>query len=211
MRASRLQILSRDLPALALDLKREDGSKIGSLFSHRAKTFWLEIGFGGGEHLLHALAHHEDRAIIGCEPFRSGVGRLLQNLDPAHRDRLRLYVADAQDVLAWLGVGVLDGIDLLYPDPWPKRRHHKRRFVNAKNLDRMARALRHGGQVRFATDSADYADWALRHFRGHEAFSWPAQRAKDWRAPYEGWKGTRYEDKAIKAGRTPVYLRFSRV
>jgi tRNA (guanine-N7-)-methyltransferase len=121
---------------------------------------------------------------------------------------IRLYDRDATELLDWLPDGSLDGIDLLYPDPWPKRRHWKRRFVNEENLDRFFRLLKEGGAFRFASDIDHYVNWTLRHFMSHPGFEWLADGPNDWREPFAHWQSTRYEQKAIKAGRQPAYLRF---
>src|SRR5690606_35722330 len=148
---------------------------------------------------------------IGVEPFVNGMARLLSAIDGAVPGNLRLFDDDATQLLDWLPTASIDGIDLLYPDPWPKRRHWKRRFVSVANLDRFARVLRPGGRFRFASDIDSYVNWTLLHCRDHGGFEWQARTATDWREPFAGWPGTRYEAKALREGRQPAYLEFRRV
>jgi tRNA (guanine-N7-)-methyltransferase len=171
----------------------------------------LEIGFGGGEHLHQRAGSMPAAGFIGIEPFVNGMAKLMSQLEREPRDNIRVYGDDATQLLDWLPSGSLAGIDLLYPDPWPKKRHWKRRFVNRPNLDRFARVMRPGGVFRFASDIDTYVDWTLLHVRAHPQFEWLAETADDWRNPYPGWPGTRYEAKAIREGRTPAYLEFRRV
>ncbi len=170
----------------------------------------LEIGFGGGEHLLSEARSHPATGFIGVEPFVNSMAKLMSALDQQLLGNLRIYDDDATRVLDWLPDASLNGIDLLYPDPWPKKRHWKRRFVNATNLDRFGRVMRSGGIFRFASDIAEYVNWTLLEVRAHGQFEWQAADANDWRCPYEGWPGTRYEAKAIREHREPAYLTFKR-
>jgi tRNA (guanine-N7-)-methyltransferase len=170
----------------------------------------LEIGFGGGEHLLAAAAASPDVGFIGCEPFVNGMAKALARIAAEKLDNIRLHFGDAADLIAWLPAGELAGIDLLYPDPWPKRRHHKRRFVQAHRIDDLARLLRPGGVFRFATDIPDYTAWTLALFLRSDAFAWTAERADDWRRAWDGYRRTRYEAKAVREGRAPCYLIFRR-
>jgi len=174
------------------------------------QALWLEIGFGGGEHLLAHAARRPDMGFIGVEPFRNGMARMLVDLDKAGLPNIRLFDHDAALLLERLPAGRLAGADLFYPDPWPKRRHWKRRFVRPDNLDLLARAIRPGGSFRFASDVPDYVGWTLAEVRAHGAFQWTAKCADDWRKPYPHWPGTRYEAKALEAGRVPTYLEFVR-
>jgi tRNA (guanine-N7-)-methyltransferase len=144
------------------------------------------------------------------EPFVNGMAKLMLALETAPLDNLRVHDDDATRLLDWLPDASLSGIDLFYPDPWPKKRHFKRRFVNRANLDRFARVMKPGAPFRFASDIDSYVDWTLLHCRDHPAFAWQAETAADWREPYEGWPGTRYEAKALREGRRPAYLSFRR-
>ncbi|MBX3506648.1 MAG: tRNA (guanosine(46)-N7)-methyltransferase TrmB [Parvibaculum sp.] len=177
---------------------------------------WLEVGFGGGEHLAHQAETHPRVGIMGCEPFLNGVAKLVSEIQERDLANVRILNDDARFLLERLAPSSLARVFILYPDPWPKKRHNKRRFINEETLGFLARALRKGGELRFASDIPDYIAWTLAHVsrfnreRG-ETFRWTAERAEDWRRPYEGWPGTRYETKAIREGRTPCYLSFTRV
>ena len=199
------------LDDLRLDLDRPAPGDVGGLFSAPVERIRMEIGFGGGEHLAHRMTEEPATGFIGVEPFVNGMAKLLRDLADEPPRNLRLYDEDAVFVLDWLPDGSVDHLDLLYPDPWRKLRHHKRRFVRPDNLDRMARVLKPGAAFRFASDWPDYVNWVLAQVRAHPAFTWEAASAVDWREPFEGWRGTRYEAKAIREGRTPAYLRFRRL
>ena len=199
------------LPRLKLDLSQPAPAELSGLFARPVSAVRLEIGFGGGEHRLSQLRRHPDTGFIGVEPFVNGMAKLISALSQEWHDNIRVHDDDATVLLDWLPPGSLDGIDLLYPDPWPKPRHWKRRFVNQANLDRFARVLRPGGVFRFASDIDTYVNWTLLHCRAHPQFEWQAADAADWRTPYADWPGTRYEAKALREGRTPVYLTFLRL
>jgi tRNA (guanine-N7-)-methyltransferase len=198
------------LPRLKLDLSQPAPAALESLFSTPVAGVRLEIGFGGGEHLHHEAGRFPGTGFIGVEPFVNGMAKFLSQLHATPRANIRLHDDDATQLLDWLPEASLDGIDLFYPDPWPKKRHWKRRFVNAANLARFARVLKGGGRFRFASDIDTYVDWTLLACRAHGAFDWQAASAQDWRTPYEGWPGTRYEAKALREGRKPAYLTFVR-
>ncbi|GGA89588.1 tRNA (guanine-N(7)-)-methyltransferase [Brucella endophytica] len=198
------------LPQLRLDLASPAPSDLTTLFHIPVKGVRLEIGFGGGEHLLHEARRFPDIGFIGVEPFVNGMAKLLAALKDEPLDNLRLYDEDATQLLDWLPEASLDGIDLFYPDPWPKKKHWKRRFVNAKNLDRFARVMKPGSRFRFASDIDIYVNWTLLHCRDHPAFEWQASSPADWHTPYEAWPGTRYEAKAFREGRRAAYLTFLR-
>lgn len=198
------------LPRLKLDLSGPAPADLADLFPVAVNALRLEIGFGGGEHLLSELRRHPDTGFIGVEPFVNGMAKLISALAHDRRDNIRLHDDDATVLLDWLPPASLDGIDLLYPDPWPKQRHWKRRFVNPGNLNRFARVLKPGGVFRFASDIDTYVNWTLQHCRAHPKFQWQAASAADWHTPYPGWPGTRYEAKALREGRTPAYLTFLR-
>jgi tRNA (guanine-N7-)-methyltransferase len=150
-------------------------------------------------------------AFIGCEPFVNGVAKLLAVIEREGLRNIRIWDAEATELLERLPSGAIAGAYLLYPDPWPKRRHRKRRFVSEQNLERLARVMTPGAELRFATDIDDYAGWALARILRSGAFRWTAERPHDWRRPWAGWPGTRYETKAAREGRKPVYLTFTRV
>jgi tRNA (guanine-N7-)-methyltransferase len=171
----------------------------------------LEIGFGGGEHLAAQARTHPGIGFIGCEPFVNGVAKLLAVVDREGLCNIRIWDADATELIGLLPPGSLGGVDLLYPDPWPKRRHRKRRFVSDDGLAALARVMAPGALFRFTTDIDDYAGWALARALRSRALAWTAERPDDWRQPWPGWPGTRYEAKAAKEGRRPAYLTFQRL
>jgi len=209
LRPARAALFESLLPSLALDLTTQPNS-LSALFPNVVEEVRMEIGFGGGEHLMVQAHANPYVGFIGVEPFVDGVAKLLCAVAAACTANIRVHQGDAIDVLAWLPPASLARIDLLYPDPWPKRRHWKRRFVQDRNIAAMSRVLRAGGELRFATDIADYAAWTLRHMHGAAAFEWTAKRAEDWRRPWPGYATTRYEVKAREAGRMPCYLVFRR-
>jgi tRNA (guanine-N7-)-methyltransferase len=209
LRPARAALFESLLPRLALDLTIEPKS-LGALFPTPVEEVRMEIGFGGGEHLMVQANANPQVGFIGVEPFVDGMAKLLSAVAAARTPNIRVHQGDAIDVFAWLPPASLARIDLLYPDPWPKRRHWKRRFVQNRNIAAMSRVLRVGGEFRFATDIADYAAWTLRHMHAATAFEWTAERAEDWRRPWPGFAGTRYEAKARQAGRMPCYLIFRR-
>jgi len=167
----------------------------------------LEIGFGGGEHLVAQAAAHPDQSFIGVEPFMNGVASCLRHIEESGVTNVRLHMGDARDVVARLPDGCLDLVYILFPDPWPKARHHKRRLIQPEFLDELARVLKPGAEVRFATDWANYAAWTLELFSRDARFAWAAERAEDWRQPWPGHVTTRYEAKKL-GDCAPIWLRF---
>jgi tRNA (guanine-N7-)-methyltransferase len=196
------------LPRLRLDLSKPAPGDLASLFPDAPQSIFLEIGFGGGEHLAHEALRFPETGFIGAEGFINGVARMLQHVEDGGIENVRIHDGDALVLLDWLPEASVDRIDILYPDPWPKKRHWKRRFVSRENLDRMARVLKQGGVFRFASDIADYIDWTLALCAGHPAFGAPSGGVS--LEPFEGWKRTRYEAKAVREGRQPRYLVFRR-
>ena len=197
------------LPRLALDLTTPSRELL-ALFPDPVDEVRLEIGFGGGEHLVSEARTHPRVGFIGIEPFVNGMAKALAAIAAENLSNVRLHHGDATEVVAWLPPASLARIDLIYPDPWPKRRHWKRRFVQDRSVAAFARILRPEGEFRFATDIPDYAAWTLKHFIRSPDFAWSAQRADDWRRPWPGFSGTRYEAKAEREGRVPCYLIFQR-
>jgi tRNA (guanine-N7-)-methyltransferase len=174
-----------------------------------AAEVWLEIGFGGGEHMAGQAERRRDVLILGAEPFQNGVASALRHLDERGLTNVRLQDGDARDLVAHLPDAVLDRVFILFPDPWPKLRHHKRRLINAETLAGLARVLKPGGRLRFATDWADYADWTLERVLASKAFAWDAERADDWRVAPADHITTRYEEKRL-GDCAPVFLDFRR-
>jgi tRNA (guanine-N7-)-methyltransferase len=211
MKPRQAGVYERQLPALKIDLGEAAPADPAALFDNQPDSVRLEIGFGGGEHLISECKLFPATGFIGVEPFVNSMAKCLANAHDESIENLRVHDDDATQLLDWLPDASLDGIDLLYPDPWPKQKHWKRRFVNIVNLDRFARVLKPGAVFRFASDIDTYVNWTLQHIDAHPAFEWSARNASDWRVPYEGWPGTRYEAKALREGRTPVYLGFRRV
>jgi tRNA (guanine-N7-)-methyltransferase len=198
------------LPSLALDLNKA-ADDLPGLFSPRAQTVRMEIGFGGGEHLIAEAEREPQTGFIGIEPFVNGMAKALSAIEARTLANIRLHHGEAAEIIDWLPAASLSRIDLIYPDPWPKRRHWKRRFVQDESLAAIARVLSSGGEFRFATDISDYTAWTLvRGLRARDLV-WTAERADDWRRPWPGFTSTRYEAKAQGAGRIPCYLIFRKV
>jgi tRNA (guanine-N7-)-methyltransferase len=180
------------------------------LFPSAHEQIWLEIGFGGGEHLAEQAEHHPEIGFIGSEVFENGIVKLLGEIDRRRLDNVRIHPSDARPLLAALPPRSVDRVFILFPDPWPKARHHKRRLVAPATLDRLAEIMTDGAELRLATDDPSYLAWMLEHLTAHAAFSWTARRPADWRERLGDWPPTRYEQKARKAGRPPAFLRFVR-
>jgi tRNA (guanine-N7-)-methyltransferase len=210
IRPAQSAALESGLARYGLDLSSPAPADLRQLFQVSVGALRLEIGFGGGEHLLHEAKSAPATGFIGAEPFVNGMAKMMTALEREPLANIRVFDEDATRLLDWLPAASLDGIDLLYPDPWPKKKHWKRRFVSKVNLDRFARALKPGARFRFASDIDTYVNSTLLHCRGHAAFEWQAKDAGDWHRPYHRWPGTRYEAKAIREGRPPAYLTFVR-
>lgn len=208
--ARRAQLMADAYPALALDLTAPPPADVAALFANAPKSVCLEIGFGGGEHFVAEAARAPDVGFIGVEPFENGMAKAVAAIVDGGLANVRLFSGEASKLLDWLPPASLDTIDLLYPDPWPKKRHWKRRFVSNENLDRLARVLKPNGTFRFASDIPSNVAWTLRHLMRRDDFTWTAERATDWTESFPGWPGTRYEAKALRAGRVPTYLAFRR-
>jgi tRNA (guanine-N7-)-methyltransferase len=198
------------LPRLALDLDAPAPADLATLFPNSVEAMRLEIGFGGAEHMIAEAERAPQTGFIGVEPFVNGMAKALAAIDTRGLANIRLHFGDAIFLIEWLPTNALARIDLLYPDPWPKRRHWKRRFVQDATLAQIARILRPGGEFRFVTDWPDYAAWTLARLTRAREFAWTAERADDWRLPWPDFTATRYEAKAKRAGRIPCYLIFRR-
>lgn len=210
LRPQRAGLLSSLLPRLALDLSQPAPVDLRGLFPPPLERVSLEIGFGSGENLIHEAETNPRTGHLGCEAFVNGVAKTLASIEEKRLVNVRLHHGDALELLDWLPAGAITRIDLLYPDPWPKRRHWKRRFISDEMVARLARVLAQHGTLRFATDIPDYAEWSLLRLLRSAAFEWTAERADDWRRPWPGFAGTRYEAKAVRDGRAPCYLIFRR-
>ncbi len=183
--------------------------ELNALSSNR--PVWLEVGFGGGEHLVHQAVANPDVHIIGCEPYINGVATLLGKIRKARVSNISVHPGDARDMMDVLPVASIDRAFLLYPDPWPKKRHHRRRFVTPEHLDPMARCLKPGAIFRLATDIEDYVRQTLEQMTARNDFEWLDERPGDWHNPWPDWPSTRYEQKALREGRTPHYLTFRKL
>lgn len=202
-------LLERGLERFALDLSAPAPEPLTGLFPG-ARQVWLEIGFGGGEHLLWQAQQHPDVGLIACEPFIDGVVKLFDGADAAKLENIRVHDDDVRDVLPWLPSASIDRVFVLFPDPWPKKRHVKRRLIGAELLAELARIMRPGGELRLATDITDYARGMLAAVRKEGSFRWTARAPADWRNRPPDWPGTRYERKAIRERRKCYFLRFAR-
>lgn len=175
----------------------------------QARACWLEIGFGGGEHMAAQAARHPDVLVIGAEPFQNGVASALRHVDERGLNNVRIQDGDARELLARLPDASVERVFILFPDPWPKTRHHKRRLIQPDTVAELARVLKPGGSLRFASDVAHYVDWALERISAHRAFRWTAGRAEDWRKAPADHVTTRYEEKRL-GDCAPVFLDFVR-
>lgn len=184
-----------------------DNLDLTQIFGDR--DVWLEIGFGGGEHMVHQASQNPDVGFIGCEPYINGVAMLLGKIREAGCDNIRIHPGDARDMFDVLPEASISKAFLLYPDPWPKKRHHRRRFVTPEHLEPLHRVLKPGAIFRVATDIPDYVRQTLEEVP-KAGFEWLAERPTDWRQPWDDWISTRYEQKALREDRTPHYLTFRR-
>ncbi|HWX64521.1 tRNA (guanosine(46)-N7)-methyltransferase TrmB [Bradyrhizobium sp.] len=211
LRAHQADLIAQLLPRLALDISGPAPTDAADLFGPPARAIRLEIGFGGGEHLVAEARTHQETGFIGCEPYINGMAKILAQIEAHDIRNIRLFAGDAAELLAWLPARTLARIDLIHPDPWPKRRHWKRRFVQDATIAAMARVLTSGGEFRFVSDIDDYCAWTLAHLARSADFAWTAERASDWREPWSGYTMTRYGHKAEREGRRSSYLRFRKV
>jgi tRNA (guanine-N7-)-methyltransferase len=202
-------LLEALLPRLSLTLQEGANPKI-YFPAAQLRDVWLEVGFGGGEHLAAQADRNTDIGIIGAEPYVAGTAKLLAKIVERDLQNVRLYQSDARDIIAALPDASLGRIFALFPDPWPKARHHKRRLISVEMLDQFARVMRRGAELRFATDDRGYLIWALERLIHHSAFRWLAEASTGWRTRPEDWPETRYEAKALRSGRSCTYLRFER-
>lgn len=206
----RLKQLDCHLPQLRLNPETLAEHSPRCLFEAPVKELRLEIGFGGGEHLIHQAVENPDVGFLGCEPFINGVSNLVDGIVARELNNIRVYDDDARDILNGLPDGSLACIYLLFPDPWHKKRHNKRRFVSPGNIARFARVLKPGGRFIFASDIPDYVNWTLRHMRRAGNFCWTAESPQDWQSHPEAAPATRYEAKTRAAGRIPAWLIYQR-
>lgn len=209
LRKEHRRLITETLPTLTIDLET-DLSDPARLFKTKPTSVWLEIGFGGGEHLATQAAAHPGIGFIGCDPFLNGVARLLGEIETNSLSNIRIFTDDARLVLDALPEASIDRCFILFPDPWPKRRHQRRRIISPKTLSAIARVLTDGALLRMASDHRDYIRWMLFHTLGHDAFEWLARKPADWRQRPADGPMTRYEEKAAERGVDSIYLEFQR-
>ncbi len=201
--------MAERLPGLTVDPAAGLG-RPGNLFDPPCARPWLEIGFGTGEHLAAQARAYPNIGFIGCEPFLNGVAALVEEIDADGLQNIRIYPDDARNLLDALPGASIERCFILFPDPWPKRRHRRRRFITPANLDSLARILSDGAELRLASDHREYVRWMLFHVLGHGAFEWTARGPADWRQGPGDWPATRYEAKALARGNDCCYLKFQR-
>jgi tRNA (guanine-N7-)-methyltransferase len=211
LRAHQADLIEHLLPRLALDIAGPGSPDLADMFGRPVDEIRLEIGFGGGEHLIAEARAFPGTGFIGCEPYVNGMAKILTQIEAHEIANVRLFAGDAAELLSWLPSRSLARIDLIHPDPWPKRRHWKRRFVQDATVAAMARVLKPGGEFRFVSDIADYCAWTLAHLSRAPDFAWTAERADDWRQPWADYTMTRYGAKAEREGRQAAYLSFRRI
>lgn len=217
------KLRSRQKELLAVDLKKlnvlnfldttPDGKqKLDLTVAFPGKSsVWLEVGFGSGEHLLDHAKLNSDTGFIGCEIYLNGVASLLGKLREENVDSILVYPDDIRNLFPYFPEQSVTRVFVLYPDPWPKKKHHRRRFVTPEHLEPLARIMKPDAQLRIATDISDYARQTVEQLHLNPNFEWEAERAADWKRPWKGWQSTRYEKKALLGGRTPLYLTFRRI
>jgi len=211
LRARQADLIEHLLPRLGLDIAGPPPPDLESLFDAPVDHIRLEIGFGGGEHLIAEARAFPNTGFIGCEPYVNGMAKILTLIETHGVGNIRLFAGDAAALLSWAPEHSLERIDLIHPDPWPKRRHWKRRFVQDATIAAMARVLDDAGEFRFVSDIDDYCAWTLAHFQRSPDFVWTAERASDWREPWPNYTMTRYGHKAEREGRKATYLGFRKV
>lgn len=210
LRPRQAQLLQTLLPQLALDLSRPAPAALATLFPVPVTDVALEIGFGAGESLIAQAKAQQGTGFLGVEPFVNGMATALAAIESLGLKNMRLHFEEAASLISWLPEASLARIELVHPDPWPKRRHWKRRFIQDDMVTQLARIMRPGGEFRFVTDIADYAAWTLQRLLRSESFAWTAQCADDWRQPWPGFVKTRYHSKAARQGRAACFLVFRR-
>jgi tRNA (guanine-N7-)-methyltransferase len=208
LRKGQKRLLAEALPHFSIT---QNDLAEGRVLTRIPREVWLEIGFGAGEHLVEQAKANPDVGIIGCEPFLNGIVAALAGLKREDVPNVRLRHGDAQAVIEAVPDAFFSRVFVLYPDPWPKRRHNKRRLITQDVIAALARVMRKGAELCFATDIDDYAGWTLVRFSASPHFRWAATQADDWRRPWPEWRPTRYEAKAHVENRRPVYLTFVRL
>lgn len=209
LRSNHQRLMADMLPMVAAPAPEAGPIDLAALFP-QTDDFALEVGFGGGEHLAFQAARNPKTGFIGAEPFLNGVAKLLQRIETETLQNIRVHHGDARPLIEALPAGRFSRIFVLHPDPWPKKRHYKRRMISRWFFTEASRLLRPDGILRVASDIPDYVRWTLMHAQGAPDFEWTAERAADWKERPADWSETRYEAKAIREGRAPAYLQFRR-
>ena len=210
LRSHQADLIEQLLPHLTLDIGNPAPGDLREFFDEGCEDVRLEIGFGGGEHLIAEAQAFPAIGFIGCEPYVNGMAKILTRIEADNIGNIRLFAGDAAELLAWAPQRSMRRIDLIHPDPWPKRRHWKRRFVQDATVVAMARILKPDGEFRFVSDIDDYCAWTLSNLLRSPDFLWTAERASDWQLPWPDYTMTRYGAKAEREGRKAAYLRFRR-
>ena len=212
LRPNRQALIDDFLPHLRLALPADGGPlNLEAVFASPVSDLWLEVGFGGGEHLAAQAAAHPDIGFIGCEPFVNGVANVLSLIDRGGLTNIRIFNDDVRKLFPVLTDAVFGRIVALFTDPWPKKRHHRRRFISDDTLVQLSRLLKDDGVLRLASDHMGYVNWMLDHLTAKDELIWDARSKQDWGVPPSDWVETRYERKAKAKGNHPAYLCFSRV
>lgn len=228
LRSSRINLLTSLLPKIAIVKENlKETIDLNNLFDFIPKQIWLEVGFGGGEHTASQALNNPEVGIIASEVFLNGIASLLAHLSGNHDDgnliknspchlaenshnNVRIFADDIRILFPFLPDGCFDKIFVLFPDPWPKKRHEERRFIGNGNLPEIIRLLKPNGELRIASDDMNYIRWSLKHLYNNPNFAWLANHHLDWKTPPADWVQTRYEKKALDKGLKPIYLRFTK-
>ena len=211
LRKGQKTLIQELLPSLEIFLPAQNSTFNPTyLFAPTVKEIWLEIGFGAGEHIIQQALKHPSVGIIGCEPYINGVARLLRSVSENELNNLRVFRDDARLLLNSLTNKSIARTFILFPDPWPKARHYKRRMIGPSTVPLLYRKMAKGSELRIATDDKSYKEWILWHMLFSNKFDWCAQRASDWKIRPQDWPETRYEKKAVKEGRQCSYFLFKR-
>ncbi|MEE2661538.1 MAG: tRNA (guanosine(46)-N7)-methyltransferase TrmB [Pseudomonadota bacterium] len=211
LRRGQQQLIASLLPELQIILRAGKQVVPADYFDEPIEKIWLEIGFGAGEHLIWQAAANPKIGLIGCEPYLNGIAKLLRQVREKAITNIKLFSEDARLLIERLPESSIDKVFILFPDPWPKARHHKRRIISVGVVDQLARVLRDGAELRIATDEPGYLEWILWHFNNHCEFSWDIEKPADCRHNPADWPPTRYQNKAIGAGRNCVFLSYKRL
>jgi tRNA (guanine-N7-)-methyltransferase len=204
LRQGRQRLIDELLPSLQLTL--DQTAEPARLFEQAVNDTWLEIGFGAGEHLAGQALAYPNVGFIGCEPFINGVATLLRHVEQSDISNIKIFNDDARQLLPVLPEESIGRVFVLFSDPWPKTRHHRRRFITSQTLDQLARLMKDGAELRFVSDHAGYIRWVLELIQTHPDFTWPVRRPCDWQIPPADWVSSRYEMKAQRQGIPCIYL-----